>query len=224
MQVILLERIGRLGQMGDVVKVRPGFARNFLLPQGKAMRATKDNLTRFDKERAQLEVNNLERKQEAEAVAKKLHGLSFVILRQAGDSGQLYGSVSTRDIADAVTAGGFTIDRVQVLLDRPIKTLGLHDVRVGLHPEVAIKVAVNVARTQEEAQRQAKGEDVTQVRDDYGAEQAALAAEALFEGEAARPNSRRKMCARPALAHARFPSAALFAWQPPKARLRQRIP
>ncbi len=187
MQVILLERIGRLGQMGDVVKVRPGFARNFLLPQGKAMRATKENLGRFETERAQLEVNNLERKQEAEAVAKKLHGLSFVVLRQAGDSGQLYGSVSTRDIADAVTAGGFTIDRVQVLLDRPIKNLGLHDVRVGLHPEVAIKVAVNVARTEEEAKRQAKGEDVTQVRDEYGAEQAALAAEALFEGEAAQP-------------------------------------
>ncbi len=122
MQVILLERIGRLGQMGDVVKVRPGFARNFLLPQGKAMRATKENLGRFETERAQLEVNNLERKQEAQAVAKKLNGLSFVILRQAGDSGQLYGSVSTRDISDAVTAGGFTIDRVQVLLDRPIKT------------------------------------------------------------------------------------------------------
>ncbi len=187
MQVILLERIGRLGQMGDVVKVRPGFARNFLLPQGKAMRATKENLGRFETERAQLEVNNLERKQEAEAVAKKLHGLSFVVLRQAGDSGQLYGSVSTRDIADAVTAGGFTVDRVQVLLDRPIKNLGLHDVRVSLHPEVAIKVAVNVARTEEEAKRQAKGEDVTQVRDDYGAEQAALAAEALFEGEAEQP-------------------------------------
>ncbi len=187
MQVILLERIGRLGQMGDVVKVRPGFARNFLLPQGKAMRATKENLGRFETERAQLEVNNLERKQEAEAVAKKLHGLSFLVLRQAGDSGQLYGSVSTRDIADAVTAGGFTIDRVQVLLDRPIKTLGLHDVRVGLHPEVAIKVAVNVARTEEEAKRQAKGEDVTQARDEYGAEQAALAAEALFEGEAEQP-------------------------------------
>ncbi len=189
MQVILLERIGRLGQMGDVVKVRPGFARNFLLPQGKALRATKDNLSRFEHDRAQLEANNLQRKQEAEAVAKKLHGLSFVLLRQAGDSGQLYGSVSTRDVADAVTAGGFTLDRVQVLLDRPIKNLGLHDVRVSLHPEVEIKVAINVARTEEEAQRQAKGEDVTQVRDDYAAEQAARAAEAalaaaaLFDGE-----------------------------------------
>ena len=183
MQVILLERIGRLGQMGDVVKVRDGFARNFLLPQGKALRATKENMSRFEGDRAQLEASNLHRKQEAEAVAKKLNGLSFVVLRQAGDSGQLYGSVSTRDIADSVTAGGFTIDRVQVLLDRPIKNLGLHGVRVSLHPEVEIKVAVNVARTGEEAERQAAGEDVTKVRDDYGAEQAALAAEAAARGD-----------------------------------------
>jgi large subunit ribosomal protein L9 len=190
MQVILLERIGRLGQMGDVVKVRPGFARNFLLPQRKALRATKENLTRFDHERAQLEATNLLRKQEAEAVSKKLDGLRFVVLRQAGDTGQLYGSVSTRDIADAVTAGGFTIERVQVLLDRPIKNLGLHDVRVSLHPEVEIKVVANVARTEEEAQRQAQGVNVAQSeRDDYAAEQAALAAqaaaaaEALFDGD-----------------------------------------
>jgi len=188
MQVILLERIGRLGQMGDVVKVRPGFARNFLLPLGKAMRATKENMQHFEKERAQLEVNNLQRKQEAEAVAKKLNGLRFTVIRQAGDTGQLYGSVSTRDVADAVTAGGFTIDRVQVLLDKPIKNLGFHEVRVSLHPEVEIKVAVNVARTEEEAERQAAGEDVTKVKDDYAAdyaaEQAAIAAEALFEHEA----------------------------------------
>jgi large subunit ribosomal protein L9 len=187
MQVILLERIGRLGQMGDVVKVRDGYARNFLLPHGKALRATEENLSRFEKERTQLEANNLHRKQEAEAVAKKLNGVSVVVIRQAGDTGQLYGSVSTRDIADAVTAAGFTIDRVQVLLDRPIKNLGLHDVRIGLHPEVEIKVRVNVARTEEEAERQAAGEDVTQVRDDYAAdyaaEQAAIAAEALFENE-----------------------------------------
>jgi large subunit ribosomal protein L9 len=190
MQVILLERIGRLGQMGDVVKVRPGFARNFLLPQGKAMRATKENMTHFETQRAQLEVNNLQRKQEAEAVAAKLGGLRFTVIRQAGDTGQLYGSVSTRDVADAVTAGGFTIDRVQVLLDKPIKNLGLHEVRVSLHPEVEIKVGVNVARTEEEAQRQAAGEDVTKVKDDYAAdyaaEQAAIAAEALFEHEAER--------------------------------------
>jgi large subunit ribosomal protein L9 len=187
MQVILLERIGRLGQMGDTVKVRPGFARNFLLPQGKAMRATKNNMQHFETQRAQLEANNLQRKQEAEAIAVKLNGQRFMVIRQAGDTGQLYGSVSTRDVSDAVTAGGFTIDRVQVLLDRPIKNLGLHHVRVSLHPEVEIKVVLNVARTQEEAQRQAAGEDVTKVKDeyaaDYAAEQAAIAAEALFEGE-----------------------------------------
>ncbi len=187
MQVILLERIGRLGQMGDIVKVRAGFARNFLLPQGKAMRATKENMSRFEHQRTQLEANNLQRKQEAEAVAAKLSGLGFTVIRQAGDTGQLYGSVSTRDVADAVTAGGFTIDRVQVLLDKPIKNLGMHHVRVSLHPEVEIKVGINVARTEEEAQRQAAGEDVTKVRDDYGAEQAALAAEALFEHELEQP-------------------------------------
>jgi large subunit ribosomal protein L9 len=181
MQVILLERIGRLGQMGDVVKVRDGYARNFLLPQGKALRVTKDNMSRFEKERAQLEATNLQRKQEAEAVAVKLSGLRFIVLRQAGDSGQLYGSVSTRDISDAVTTGGFTIDRSQVLLDRPIKNLGLHGVRLGLHPEVAINVTLNVARTAEEAERQAAGEDVRQIRDSDGAEEAALAAEVLFE-------------------------------------------
>jgi large subunit ribosomal protein L9 len=189
MQVILLERIGRLGQMGDVVKVRPGYARNFLLRQGKALRATKENMTRFETQRAQLEVTNLERKQEAEAVAGKLSGQRFTVIRQAGDTGQLYGSVSTRDVAEAVTAGGFTVDRVQVLLDRPIKNLGLHAVRLSLHPEVEIKVSVNVARTKEEAERQAAGEDVTKVRDDYAAdyaaEQAAIAAEALFESEPA---------------------------------------
>jgi large subunit ribosomal protein L9 len=169
--------------MGDVVKVRDGYARNFLLPQGKALRATKDNMARFEKERAQLEATNLHRKQEAEAVSAKLRGLSFIVIRQAGDTGQLYGSVSTRDIADAITNGGFTIDRVQVLLDRPIKNLGLHDVRISLHPEVEIKVIVNVARTEEEAERQAAGEDVTKFREeDAEAARAALAAEALFEG------------------------------------------
>ncbi|MBI4725207.1 MAG: 50S ribosomal protein L9 [Rhodomicrobium sp.] len=187
MQIILLERIGRLGQMGDVVKVRDGFARNFLLPQGKALRATKENMSRFEQQRAQLEATNLQRKDEAGAVAEKLDGLSFSVLRQAGDTGQLYGSVSTRDVADAVTAGGFTIERVQVLLDRPIKNLGLHHVRVSLHPEVEIKVIVNVARTAEEAERQTAGEDVTKVRDEYEAEQAALAAEALFEREPEAP-------------------------------------
>lgn len=183
MQIILLERIGRLGQMGDVVKVKDGYARNFLLPQGKALRATKDNLLRFEKERHQLEARNLELKKEAEVVGAKLAGKSFVVLRQAGDGGQLYGSVSTRDISDLITAGGFTIARSQVLLDRPIKTLGLHDVRVGLHPEVAVRVSVNVARTEEEAERQARGEDVSRSREDIEAEEAAIAAEALFESE-----------------------------------------
>jgi large subunit ribosomal protein L9 len=189
MQVILLERIGRLGQMGDVVKVRPGYARNFLLPQGKALRATKDNMSRFETQRTQLEATNLQRKQEAEAVSGKLGGKSFTIIRQAGDTGQLYGSVSTRDVSDAVTAGGYTIDRVQVLLDRPIKNLGVHGLRVSLHPEVEVNIRINVARTEEEAERQAAGEDVTKVRDDYAAdyaaEQAAIAAETLFEGEGA---------------------------------------
>jgi len=167
MQVILLERIGRLGQMGDVVKVRDGYARNFLLPQGKALRATKDNMARFERERVQLEARNLELKKEADSVAGKLKGKSFTAIRQASDAGQLYGSVSTRDIADLVTEGGFSIARAQVLLDRPIKTLGVHEVRVSLHPEVEVKIGVNVARTPEEAERQARGEDVTMLRDDF---------------------------------------------------------
>ncbi len=166
MEVILLERIGRLGQMGDVVKVKDGYARNYLLPQGKAMRATKESRLRFEKERVQLEARNLEMKREAEAVAAKLAGKNFVVLRQAGDSGQLYGSVSTRDVSDLITAGGFSLERSQVLLDRPIKSLGVQEVRVGLHPEVIVKVNVNVARTEEEAERQARGEDVLQRRED----------------------------------------------------------
>jgi large subunit ribosomal protein L9 len=183
MQIILLERIGRLGQMGDVVRVKDGYARNFLLPRGKALRATKDNMVRFERERHQLEARNLELKRDAEAVSGKLIGLSFVVLRQAGDGGQLYGSVSTRDIADLVTAGGFTVARNQILLDRPIKNLGLHDVRVSLHAEVEVKVIVNVARTEEEAQRQARGEDVRRSHDEIAEEEAAQAAEALFEPE-----------------------------------------
>ncbi len=140
MQVILLQRIGRLGQMGDVVNVKDGYARNFLLPQKKALRATEDNRAHFESQRAQLEANNLELKKEAEAVAEKLEGKIFVAIRSAGDTGQLYGSVATRDIAEAVTAGGFTIDRQQVILERPIKTLGLHKTRVALHPEVIVNV------------------------------------------------------------------------------------
>ena len=166
MQVILLERIGRLGQMGDVVNVKDGYARNFLLPQGKALRATKDNMTDFESRRVQLEANNLEQKKEAEAVAEKLNGKQFISIRQSGDTGQLYGSVSTRDIADVVKEGGFTIDRRQVVLERPIKTLGLHELKVALHPEVLVKIAINVARSQDEADRQARGEDVTVVREE----------------------------------------------------------
>lgn len=166
MQVILLERIGRLGQMGDVVNVKDGYARNFLLPKGKALRATKENMDEFQKRRVQLEARNLELKKEAEAVAAKLDGQQFTTIRQAGDTGQLYGSVSTRDIADLVKEGGFTIDRTQVVLERPIKTLGLHDVKVALHPEVQVRVTLNVARSEEEAARQARGEDVTVVREE----------------------------------------------------------
>ena len=187
MEVILLERIGRLGQMGDIVTVKDGYARNFLLPQGKALRATEANRKRFESERTQLEARDLERKTEAEAVAGKLDGASFVIIRQAGDNGQLYGSVSTRDIATAITEGGFSIERRQVLLDRPIKTLGLHDIRISLHGEVVPHVAVNVARSEDEATRQARGEDVTRAlsEEEEDAEAARRAAESLFEEGAA---------------------------------------
>ncbi len=161
MEIILLERVEKLGQMGDVVNVKPGYARNFLLPQGKAMRSNKVNLARFENERAQLEAQNLELKSEAASVAEKLDGQSFIAIRQAGDSGQLYGSVTTRDISVLLTDGGFTASRNQVVLEHPIKVLGLHDVRIILHPEVSSSVIVNVARTAEEAERQARGEDVT---------------------------------------------------------------
>jgi large subunit ribosomal protein L9 len=180
MQVILLERIGRLGQMGDVVNVKDGYARNFLLPQKKALRATPDNLARFEKDRAQLEARNLELKKEAEAVAGKLDGQSFLAIRQAGDTGQLYGSVTSRDIAEVVTAGGFSLDRRQVVLDRPIKTLGLQPVRIALHPEVIVQVTLNVARSQDEADRQARGEDVSVVKEE-GVELETFNPDALFE-------------------------------------------
>ncbi|HVQ11646.1 MAG TPA: 50S ribosomal protein L9 [Methyloceanibacter sp.] len=183
MQVILLERIGRLGQMGDVVNVKDGFARNFLLPHGKALRATEANRKRFERDRSQLEARDLELKSEAQGVSAKLDGKSFVVIRQAGDSGQLYGSVSTRDIASAVTEGGFSIERRQVMLDRPIKALGLHEVRISLHGEVEPRVTVNVARSADEAARQARGEDVsrTMTEAEEDAEAARIAAAALFE-------------------------------------------
>ena len=161
MQVVLLERVSKLGQMGDVVNVKDGYARNFLLPQGKALRANKANLERFENERAQLEARNLERKNDAEAVHAKLNEQTFVIIRQSGDTGQLYGSVTTRDIASQLSDEGFSVERNQISLEMPIKNLGLHNVSVTLHPEVTSTVVVNVARTEEEARRQAAGEDVT---------------------------------------------------------------
>ena len=146
-ELILLERVEKLGQMGQLVKVKPGFARNYLLPQKKALRATKENLAYFEGQRAQLEANNLQRKAEATEVSGKLEGLMVVIVRQAGESGQLYGSVSARDIGDAVTEAGFTIEKRQVVLDRPIKNLGLHQLKVVLHPEVSVTVTANVAQS-----------------------------------------------------------------------------
>ena len=161
MQIVLLERIAKLGQMGDVVTVKDGYARNFLLPQGKALRANKSNLERFETERAQLEARNLERREEAEAVSAKLDGQNFVVIRQSGDSGQLYGSVTPRDISELLSAGGFDVSRNQVAIEQPIKNLGLHTVSITLHPEVACSVIINVARTDDEAKRQEAGEDVT---------------------------------------------------------------
>ena len=162
MEVILLERIARLGQMGDVVNVKPGFARNFLLPRKKALRATAQNRTYFDQRRAQLETDNLANKAEAEKVAGTLEGLTVTLLRQAGESGQLYGSVAARDVAQAVVEAGVTVDKRQVTLDRGIKTLGLHPVKVMLHPEVTVQITVNVARNAEEAAIQlARGGAIT---------------------------------------------------------------
>lgn len=164
--LILLERVDKLGQMGQIVKVKPGYARNFLLPQKKALRATKENLAYFETQRAQLEANNLQRKGEAGEVGTKLEGLEIVLVRQSGESGQLYGSVSARDIAEAVTAAGFTVDRQQIVLDRPIKTIGLHSVRVALHPEVSVTVTANVAQSEESAKLQSAGIDPLALRDE----------------------------------------------------------
>ena len=168
MEVILLERISRLGQMGETVKVRDGFARNFLLPQGKALRANEANKKRFEGQRAQLEARNLERKSEAAKIAEQLDGKSFIVVRTAGETGQLYGSVSTRDIAELLTAEGFTVARNQVELNHPIKTIGLTNVAIALHPEVEVTITLNVARTADEAERQAKGEMLTTAEAIYG--------------------------------------------------------
>ncbi len=182
MEVILLERVARLGQMGEVVRVRDGYGRNFLLPRGKALRATEANKKHFTDQRAQLEARNLDARNEAAAVAEKLDGTSYVLIRQAGESGSLYGSVSARDIAAVLDAEGFTVDKGQIVIKSPIKTLGLFALEIVLHPEVDAKITVNVARSHEEAERQARGEMAT-VReefnlDDLGLEVGAALAEA----------------------------------------------
>lgn len=163
MQVILLERVAKLGQMGDVVDVKPGYARNFLLPQGKALTASAANVAGFEAQKAQLEARNLETKKEAEALAEKLDGQQFIVIRSASDAGALYGSVTPRDAADAATADGFSVDKKQVALARPIKYLGLHDVHVLLHPEVEATIQLNVARSDEEAELQASGKSIQEL-------------------------------------------------------------
>ncbi len=182
-EVILLERIERLGQMGEVVRVRPGFARNFLLPKKKALRATKANMAFFETQRVQLEAINLERKSDAEKAAAKIDGMSVIVVRQAGESGQLYGSVSSRDIADALGKGKVSVDRNQIVLNKPIKNLGLHSLRVRLHPEVSVQVTVNVARSTEEAETQAKTGQAVTLESQRAAEEAAIQA-ALDEAAA----------------------------------------
>ncbi|WP_273758007.1 50S ribosomal protein L9 [Bartonella sp. AU55XJBT] len=167
MDIILLERIPRLGQMGDIVSVKDGYARNFLLPQGKALRANEANKKHFEIQRAQLEARNLERKSEAQKIAEKLDGQSFIAVRSAGETGQLYGSVSTRDIAEIITNEGFSIGRNQIELNHPIKMIGLHTITLSLHPEVQISVVINVARSTSEAQRQAEGETLTSAKEIY---------------------------------------------------------
>jgi large subunit ribosomal protein L9 len=191
MEVILLERIGKLGQMGDVVRVKDGFARNFLLPRGKALRATGDNKKRFEEMKAELQARNLEMKGEAGKLAGTLDGKTYVVLRQASESGQLFGSVSTRDIAALIKTDGADIGRSQIVLNAPIKTIGQYKVPLALHPEVEIAVTITVARSADEAQRIARGEDVTVRRTEAEEEAAAAAAaaEAMFDPEAA--NARR---------------------------------
>ncbi|HWV43052.1 50S ribosomal protein L9 [Pseudorhodoplanes sp.] len=185
MEVILLERVAKLGQMGETVRVKDGFARNFLLPKGKALRATKGNKERFEGMRKELEAKNLENRNEAQKVADKLDGQSFVALRQASESGQLYGSVSARDVADLVTEGGFSIARSQVALNAPIKMIGLHKVEIALHPEVEVHVSIIVARNADEAERVKRGEDITISREaQEEREAAAAAAQAFFDPEA----------------------------------------
>jgi large subunit ribosomal protein L9 len=163
MQVILLERVAKLGQMGDVVDVKPGYARNFLLPQGKAKTASEANIAAFESQKAQLEARNLETKKEAEALGERLGGQQFIVIRSASDGGNLYGSVTPRDAADVATEEGFSVDRKQVIIREPIKTLGLHEAEVHLHPEVMVTVSLNVARSQEEAELQASGKSIQEL-------------------------------------------------------------
>jgi large subunit ribosomal protein L9 len=202
MEVILLERVAKLGQMGDVVRVKDGFARNYLLPKGKALRATKENRDRFETMKVDLEARNIEQKSEAEKIAQKLDGQSFTVLRQAAEGGQLYGSVSPRDLAVLVAEKGFAITRAQITLNTPIKTIGLHKVPIALHPEIDATIQVAVARNADEAQRIARGEDITAAReeaDEEAADAAAAtaAAEAFFEPEAAEARRTREDAAEP---------------------------
>jgi large subunit ribosomal protein L9 len=186
MEVILLERVPRLGQMGDVVRVKDGFARNFLLPRGKALRATADNRTRFDAMKSELQARSLAAKADADQVAGKIDGKSFTVLRQAAETGHLFGSVSPRDIVGLLSAAGFPVNRSQIALNAPIKMIGKHKVELLLHPEIETTVSVIVARNADEAARIERGEDVAQLREEPTAEQAAaVAAEAFFEPEAA---------------------------------------
>jgi large subunit ribosomal protein L9 len=192
MEVILLERVAKLGQMGDVVRVKDGFARNFLLPRGKALRATAENRTRFETMKSELEARSLSLKSDAAQVAEKLNGKTFTVLRQASESGQLFGSVSPRDLVGLIGDAGFRLNRNQIALNTPIKTIGAHKVPIALHPEVEVSVAVIVARNEDEAARIVRGEDVTQLREPTEQEAAAIAAEAFFEpgaGEASQPEA-----------------------------------
>ena len=182
MEIVLLERVEKLGQMGDVVDVKDGYARNFLLPKGKALRATKGNLARFEAEKAQLEARNLELKKEAEAVAEKMDGQQFIAIRSASDAGSLYGSVASSAMSREATAEGFTIARSQIVLDKPVKELGIHDIRIILHPEVSANVEINVARSQDEAELQAQGKSIQELRAEEEAAEAFDVAE-LFEDE-----------------------------------------
>ena len=194
MEVILLERVAKLGQMGEVVRVKDGFARNFLLPQGKALRATKDNRAKFETMKAHLEVRNLELKGDAEKVGTKLDGQSFIVIRQASETGQLYGSVSPRDLVAIMTEGGFTVSRGQVALNTPIKTIGLHKVPLALHPEIEVTITINVARSADEAERIARGEDVIAKREERVViETGEPAAEEFFENPEAVAGDKEKV-------------------------------